>query len=1106
MRTNPLRPSYLYSFLLSFVLLLSVSPLSSQSFSDCIGAIPVCDEIYEETNSPTTAGDFPNEINSALAGGGHVCCDTEDNSIWYYFTVNNTGDFGFSIIPNDLDDDYDWALFNVTDADCEDLYDNADLLVSCNAAGGAGCHGETGCTGDTAFDIQGAGCNSNPPSVLTGFSPLNALLPVQEGNTYMLYISNWTGSMMGYTLDFGLSEGIGIFDDTNPEIAEFITPDCPSGTYKIVFNEKIQCTSFGALDLVIEGPAGNYPALITGTSCDVSPYTEYIEFIIGGTLETGTYSLSLNNDINIAFLDLCANPLPTNIFEFKFEDEALDLGVDTSICQGDILLLDVGIENAIYSWQDGSEASTYEVTEGGTYIVIVDDGCSVRSDTIIVELIETGEGMISESFCEGESVIVNDIEYSETGVYEQTIEAGSDCDSLLTINITVIAHTEGQISQTILYGESVDINGEIYNTSGNYEQSLDNSNGCDSLLNIQIKVISNVVYQTLDTCEATTGTGNFSYDEFIPAYPQPLECGSVTSSILYRLNPEVNGHSCTTGLDGEATMCVSSLDGCEYENGHEKAVLMDITITPDPDYAVQLSGLSFYENAPDEFSWINGLSGTNNFPTKYGVRVLKDGLEVFKMTDISTSNGFTLQTFSFEDLVDFNVTDTTTFTFEMMAYCTVGNGALVTAWDLDEINISATCEPLPDANGKISGEVLTYTGEIVEFAEVSRSLKLSESIVVKDYSDAKGAYLFYNNPGYYSYSLDCYKNTDKMKGVTTFDLLMIQKHILNLKKFSSPYQMIAADINGTGTITALDVAMLRKLILGVLEEYPNKKSWAFMDADQELSIDNPYEYETQINIESLIGDQENMDFKAVKIGDVNGSYSPLIQASENRTADQSIFVVEDQKIQKGKTYTIEVLAEEALAVHGLDWTFNTPDLIVERLEAGVLNITEDQFYIDNQGNLKIIWTSLEGTQIKPGDILFSFIAQAEVTGTITQIFNNRYDSTSDMLFINNALEARALSIEMLSNRTKALLVLNQNQPNPFIHNTSFEFSLSEASHVEFQIVDIHGKILHESQAFYDAGAHSFTVDAETVQRTPGVHFFRIKANDEVKVKKMIYQQ
>ena len=126
------------------------------TIQDCLGAIPICTEIYSETNSPTGSGNYPNEINGISFPNGISCMGDESNSIWYTFTVNQSGDFGFTLTPNNSSDDYDWALFDITNKECEDIFTDISMQVSCNAAGGGtDCTGPTGANGLSAYNVQG---------------------------------------------------------------------------------------------------------------------------------------------------------------------------------------------------------------------------------------------------------------------------------------------------------------------------------------------------------------------------------------------------------------------------------------------------------------------------------------------------------------------------------------------------------------------------------------------------------------------------------------------------------------------------------------------------------------------------------------------------------------------------------------------------------------------------------------------------------------------------------------------------------------------------------------------------------------------------------------
>ena len=375
------------------------------SVHDCLGAIPVCQQVYTETDAPTGSGDVL-EINAQFN-----CMQVESNSVWYTFTVNATGEFGFLLTPNEATDDYDWALFDITSASCADLFNNPDLIVSCNAAGNEDCVGPTGATGATSFNTQGFNCGINPPNVQQGFSTFNDLVPVEQGNTYVLCVSNWTGSPFGYTIDFGLSTGIGIFDEEPPVLENVsLTPDCSGETLLLNFSEPIQCATIESLNFQLIGYSTSYNLNLSSASCDLgaNAANDFVLFI-DPPLQEGIHRLMLSVDGLSEALDLCGNPASSILYEFNAVESLApaNLGPDTFICAGEPLLLDVFSPNATgYQWQDGSTAPSFSVTEPGIYSVTVTNECGNTSDEIMIELAPSIEAALeSNSFCANDPLV-----------------------------------------------------------------------------------------------------------------------------------------------------------------------------------------------------------------------------------------------------------------------------------------------------------------------------------------------------------------------------------------------------------------------------------------------------------------------------------------------------------------------------------------------------------------------------------------------------------------------------------------------------------------------------------------------------------------------------
>lgn len=201
-------------FIALFIIIFLALEMQGQSSSDCVGALPFCTSTGE--GEPTVSpgdGDVSNE--TALA-----CVDNEGYSTWYTFTATTDGIFNFILTPVNEDDDYDWALFNITGSSCEDIPNDANLIVSCNSWGDFGVNGPTGIS--TALGGEG---NQNGPGTTNG-PPFNEDLQVLAGETYVLMVSNWSESTEGFNIDVSGSTAGGVYADgyintlPNQEICE----------------------------------------------------------------------------------------------------------------------------------------------------------------------------------------------------------------------------------------------------------------------------------------------------------------------------------------------------------------------------------------------------------------------------------------------------------------------------------------------------------------------------------------------------------------------------------------------------------------------------------------------------------------------------------------------------------------------------------------------------------------------------------------------------------------------------------------------------------------------------------------------------------------------
>jgi len=153
---------------------------------------------------------------------------------------------------------------------------------------------------------------------------------------------------------------------------------------------------------------------------------------------------------------------------------------------------------------------------------------------------------------------------------------------------------------------------------------------------------------------------------------------------------------------------------------------------------------------------------------------------------------------------------------------------------------------------------------------------LSGSVEEVVYTDNDGNYAFSVPSG--SYSISVLSNADHQNGVTTLDLVLIERHRLGLALLDSPYKLLAADVDQSGVIDDIDLNQISEIIYAALQAFPNNNSWRFYDATYQFpDPSNPWleAVPELVSINGATEDQE-VNFIGVKIGDVNLSSNPIV--------------------------------------------------------------------------------------------------------------------------------------------------------------------------------------------------------------------------------------
>ncbi len=183
--------------------------------------------------------------------------------------------------------------------------------------------------------------------------------------------------------------------------------------------------------------------------------------------------------------------------------------------------------------------------------------------------------------------------------------------------------------------------------------------------------------------------------------------------------------------------------------------------------------------------------------------------------------------------------------------------------------------PIP-AGFDISGTVKTHWGDPMPYTRVRLSDVGGSSYIVL--TDTLGQYIFQNATAGHNYTITPERDTNDLNGVTTFDLVLISKHILGIESLNTPWKMIAADVNKSNSVTTSDIVEARKVLLGINPTFTNNTSWRFFPefvvfADPNNPFNGVFP-PNNISINNLQANYPGANFKGIKIGDTNGTAYP----------------------------------------------------------------------------------------------------------------------------------------------------------------------------------------------------------------------------------------
>ena len=333
-------------------------------------------------------------------------------------------------------------------------------------------------------------------------------------------------------------------------------------THTIVGGGANGCDSIVTLNLTINQ--------LTSSSVSATACGNYTWALNNQTYTTsGTYTHVIQNSNN------CDSTITLNLTI----NDATSSTVNTSACGS-------------YTWVLNNQ--TY--TTSGTYTHVIQNANNCDSTiTLNLTINQATSSSVNASACGSYTWMLNNQTYTTSGVYTHVIQNSNNCDSTITLNLTINEATSSSVNVSACGSYTWSLNNQTYTTSGAYIHVIQNSNNCDSTITLNLTInqaTSSAVnvsacgsYTWLLNNQTYTSSGAYTH-----VIPNANNCDSTIT-----LNLTINQVDATVSLEGitlTANQSGASYQWVDCDNGNAPIsgeTSQSFTPTVNGNYAVQIT-------------------------------------------------------------------------------------------------------------------------------------------------------------------------------------------------------------------------------------------------------------------------------------------------------------------------------------------------------------------------------------------------------------------------------------------------------------------------------------------------------------------------------------
>ncbi|TVR86203.1 MAG: HYR domain-containing protein, partial [Saprospirales bacterium] len=366
----------------------------------------------------------------------------------------------------------------------------------------------------------------------------------------------------------------------------------------------------------------------------------------------------------------------------------------------------------------------------------------------------------------------------------------------------------------------------------------------------------------------------------------------------------------------------------------------------------------------------------------------------------------------------------------------------------------------------ISGNVSSWNNVGMSDVELVLSSGLSES----HFTDVDGDYQF-AVPGSINLIISPEKDISWPTGISVVDLVMTQRHILQIETFDSPYRIIAADVNGSGSNSTIDLVIMQSIILGINNAEPNISPMIFIPADYQFSNpQNPFinNWPENLAFQSVSGNKADQDFVAIKRGDVSGTAFSGIRLAAANPLELTL----DVKNHENEGH-IEVVVsgsvEKSMRGYQMEFSFDPGSLNFEGVEvkgSKMPDMRDELFHFDQEnGVIRAIWYNAESVDLSNEKQLFSLrFSKSNPSISVKDHFGLITSPQGLMTFATGPDHPKIPIVsDWRSSEGVSVPGIIDVSPNPFRDLAVVNFEMPENQSVNIRVFDAAGAVIYDTR-------------------------------------------